>query len=394
MTTKKIKKIISTENGDNYVADIEDIENRITQNSSNLETAKQELSNKCDTTLSDAKAYTDQEKQKYIPLTGGKVENSYFESSDKSGVFCLEKKTGSSLFLFDVDSTNYMGGAILRTVDKDAQYKDLQIKNDGSFKWNGRNIVRSINGKLADSEGNIQVEVNASAITGEIKWFAQPEVPDGYLVCNGAEVSRETYADLFAVISTTFGKGDGTKATSKFGTAVFDGEDGNSIRVTVATNESDASSFDVSTFFKGSLVKTQTVKKSTELVNNLYVVWDTSVALVAGDDVTFTGGTGTTFNLPNLIDKFAQGGTTVGTVKNAGLPNIEGDTGVYTCGISYQYDPTGMAYKYREYWGYTTGSSAGGAAWWKFDASRSNSIYGNSTTVQPPALTLLPCIKY
>ena len=29
----------------------------------------------------------------------------------------------------------------------------------------------------------------------------------------------------------------------------------------------------------------------------------------------------------------------------------------------------------------------------RFDASRSNSIYGKSDTVQPPALTLLPCIK-
>ena len=29
-----------------------------------------------------------------------------------------------------------------------------------------------------------------------------------------------------------------------------------------------------------------------------------------------------------------------------------------------------------------------------FSASRSNSIYGNSTTVQPPALTLRPIIKY
>ena len=28
------------------------------------------------------------------------------------------------------------------------------------------------------------------------------------------------------------------------------------------------------------------------------------------------------------------------------------------------------------------------------DASKSNGIYGNSATVQPPALTLLPCIKY
>ena len=46
MATKKITKIISTENGDNYVADIEGIENRISQNSSNLETAKQELFDK------------------------------------------------------------------------------------------------------------------------------------------------------------------------------------------------------------------------------------------------------------------------------------------------------------------------------------------------------------
>ena len=70
MATKKISKIISIENGENYVADIEDIENRISQNSSNLETAKQELSNKCNEALSQAKAYTDQEKAEYLPLTG------------------------------------------------------------------------------------------------------------------------------------------------------------------------------------------------------------------------------------------------------------------------------------------------------------------------------------
>ena len=46
MATKNIKKILLNKNGNNFVADIEDIENRITQNNSNLETAKQELSNK------------------------------------------------------------------------------------------------------------------------------------------------------------------------------------------------------------------------------------------------------------------------------------------------------------------------------------------------------------
>ena len=34
--------------------------------------------------------------------------------------------------------------------------------------------------------------------------------PSGYLICNGAAVSRTTYAALFAVIGTTFGAGDGS----------------------------------------------------------------------------------------------------------------------------------------------------------------------------------------
>ena len=35
-------------------------------------------------------------------------------------------------------------------------------------------------------------------------------VPDGWLECNGAAVSRTTYADLFKVIGTKYGAGDGS----------------------------------------------------------------------------------------------------------------------------------------------------------------------------------------
>jgi len=34
-------------------------------------------------------------------------------------------------------------------------------------------------------------------------------VPDGYLECNGAELSREAYAALFAKLGTLYGEGDG-----------------------------------------------------------------------------------------------------------------------------------------------------------------------------------------
>ena len=41
-----------------------------------------------------------------------------------------------------------------------------------------------------------------------VPWSAS-SVPTGFLECNGAAVSRSTYSALFAIISTTYGAGDG-----------------------------------------------------------------------------------------------------------------------------------------------------------------------------------------
>ena len=46
--------------------------------------------------------------------------------------------------------------------------------------------------------------------TGVIKMYGSSTPPSGYLLCDGAAVSRTTYANLFAVIGTTFGVGDGS----------------------------------------------------------------------------------------------------------------------------------------------------------------------------------------
>ena len=40
--------------------------------------------------------------------------------------------------------------------------------------------------------------------------FTGTTIPSGYLLCDGRAVSRTTYADLFAVIGTTYGTGDGS----------------------------------------------------------------------------------------------------------------------------------------------------------------------------------------
>lgn len=46
--------------------------------------------------------------------------------------------------------------------------------------------------------------------TGVIIPFAGTSVPTGYLLCNGAAVSRTDYANLFAAIGTLYGAGDGS----------------------------------------------------------------------------------------------------------------------------------------------------------------------------------------
>lgn len=45
---------------------------------------------------------------------------------------------------------------------------------------------------------------------GQMSFFARSAPPSGWLKCNGAAVSRTTYAALFAAIGITFGSGDGT----------------------------------------------------------------------------------------------------------------------------------------------------------------------------------------
>lgn len=150
---------------------------------------------------------------------------------------------------------------------------------------------------------------------GTIFAFAGNDIPSGYLPCNGSAISRATYADLFAVIGTTYGSGDGS----------------------------------------------------------------------------------TTFNLPNLTDKFIQGSDTAGTVKSAGLPNITGDVSIADSisPLRVEY-PHGAfdAVDYVDYIGKVNTGNVNGYRVLVFDASRSNSIYGNSNTVQPPALTMRYIIKY
>lgn len=52
--------------------------------------------------------------------------------------------------------------------------------------------------------------VTTAAPPGAVSMFAANAAPTGWLECDGAAVSRTTYAALFAVVGTTWGAGDGS----------------------------------------------------------------------------------------------------------------------------------------------------------------------------------------
>lgn len=170
--------------------------------------------------------------------------------------------------------------------------------------------ARTINGVPFDGTKDITIKTNiaGSNPVGTIIAVAYTRVPEGYIHCNGAAVSRTTYANLFNKIGTTYGAGDGS----------------------------------------------------------------------------------TTFNLPNTVGKFLEGGVEAGTYYAAGLPNITGNISAFRNDISGAFAGSNNTNRY-DGWEDNGDEYAVSTS---FDASRSNSIYGASTTVQPPAMTVIYCIKY
>ena len=64
-------------------------------------------------------------------------------------------------------------------------------------------------GQFEGYTGSAWAPIGGSTPTGAIEVFAMTTAPTGWLKCDGAAVSRTTYAALFAAIGTTFGVGDG-----------------------------------------------------------------------------------------------------------------------------------------------------------------------------------------
>ena len=92
---------------------------------------------------------------------------------------------------------------------------------------------------------------------------------------------------------------------------------------------------------------------------------------------------------PDRVLMGASSTHAAGTTVEAGLPNITGSTGEFASGYSSSPDRKNGALSYSgngSWMGYYTSSGSGGYGYYiDFNASRSNAIYGRSSTVQPAA---------
>ena len=121
----------------------------------------------------------------YLPLVGGALSGPLSLAGDPSENDHAARK-------------QYVDNSDANTLQGSKTYTDEQLKTEVA------KINKAIDAlKPALASGGVPV--------GSLVPFAGKSIPNGYLLCNGAAVSRTTYAALFAVIGTTYGAGDGSK---------------------------------------------------------------------------------------------------------------------------------------------------------------------------------------
>lgn len=227
-----------------------------------------------------------------------------------------------------------------------------QVIADGTVEWTVRTHARSINGSVARADGDVPVDVGVKTVNGKgpdssgnVKvdtglplghLFAWPfqTPPDGAIQCNGATYNRALYKDFFAY------------ATSK------------------------------------GWVKTE-------------AEWQSIASANGGFCPYYSQGDGsTTFRTPKFAPfmQVAIASGNVGKYHQAGLPNITGYWN--TRGPEMLTNATGGALSIEsssDNYGYGHNSGAASPKL-KLDASRSSSVYGRSTTVQPESHEWMICV--
>lgn len=120
--------------------------------------------------------------------------------------------------LVGTDSAYVQTGAVDQTVAGTKTFSKPIVGSvtgsSGSCTGNAATATKAYqdsNGAVIADTYETKADARAHAVpAGVIIPFAGTSVPTGYLLCNGAAVSRTNYANLFAAIGTLYGAGNGS----------------------------------------------------------------------------------------------------------------------------------------------------------------------------------------
>lgn len=113
----------------------------------------------------------------------------------------------------------------------------------------------------ADNMNKIENGIYSAVPIGVMMDYGGSSAPNGFLICDGSAVSRETYSDLFSVIGESFGAGDGS---TTFNLPPYQGKTG----VGVDPNDTD---FDTIGKTYGTKTVTLNINQIPPHKHNLYV---------------------------------------------------------------------------------------------------------------------------
>jgi microcystin-dependent protein len=115
--------------------------------------------------------------------------------------------TSPVLTTADINGGTYDGGAINSTTIGATTASTgafTTLSASGTFTLGGAAVTATA------AELNVLSGGISTPPTAAIHMYGGTSAPTGWLLCNGAAVSRSTYADLFAIVGTTYGAGDGS----------------------------------------------------------------------------------------------------------------------------------------------------------------------------------------
>ena len=151
--------------------------------------------------------------------TDAKVENT---GNTKDAVFKFtiprgDKGNKGDAATVDVDSTVTGAAGTNASVTNEgttsaAKFKFTIPKGDKGDKGDDGGTFNDAasDGKIYARKNAAWVEVSSGLPAGAIVMWPNGSVPTGFLECDGSAVSRTTYSDLFTVIGTDYGNGDGS----------------------------------------------------------------------------------------------------------------------------------------------------------------------------------------